>query len=137
MNKQYKNIKTGVIGVGSMGQNHARVYNEISNLVGVADTDESQARKIADRLGVKYYKNYEEMLKEVDAVTIAVPTIYHREVAKICSESRVHIMLEKPISNNIQDSKEIVNNAEDAGIKLAIGHIETQSSSIFCQKFDY
>ena len=57
MTKKYK-IKTGVIGVGSMGQNHARVYNEISNLIGVSDLDEKQGKLVSERLGVKYFKNY-------------------------------------------------------------------------------
>ncbi len=90
-----KNIRTGVIGVGSMGQNHARIYTDISNLVAVADTNKKQVQKIAKRYNVDYYTDYKEMLGKVDAVTIAVPTIYHKEVAKKVAEAGVHGGIEK------------------------------------------
>ena len=77
--KDFNHIRTGVIGVGSMGQNHARIYNEISNLVAVADTNEEQGCKVAERFGVSWYGDYREMLDAVDAVTVAVPTTLHRE----------------------------------------------------------
>ena len=60
MGKTYSNIKTGVIGVGSMGQNHARVYSEISNLVGVSDLNKQPGEKIANRFDVSYYENFED-----------------------------------------------------------------------------
>ena len=75
-------IRTGVIGAGLMGQNHARVYSEVSNLIGVSDIDEDQGNLVAKRFGVKFYKDYREMLTNVDAVTIAVPTALHKEVAE-------------------------------------------------------
>ena len=58
MKKDYSEIRTGVIGVGSMGQNHARIYSEISNLIGVADRNEEQGRRVADRFGVKWFKDF-------------------------------------------------------------------------------
>ena len=62
--KEFKKIRTGVIGVGSMGQNHARVYSEISNLVAVTDLDKKQGTKVADRLGITYYSDFHEMFSE-------------------------------------------------------------------------
>tara|TARA_B100001250_G_scaffold213427_1_gene183081 strand:- start:35692 stop:36657 length:966 start_codon:yes stop_codon:yes gene_type:complete len=119
-----KEIRTGVIGVGSMGQNHARVYSEISNLVGISDPDENQGKMIADRFGIKYFKNIEDLLKEVDAVSIAAPTIYHEQISKSCCDAGVHILVEKPLSNNFPDAKKIKDYVENAGLILAVGHIE-------------
>jgi len=120
----FNDIKTGVIGVGSMGQNHARIYKEISNLVAVADPDEQQGRKVAKRLGVKWYKNYYDMLDEVDAVTIAVPTVMHREVAETVISFGVNLLVEKPLAENVADADEIISAAIVADVTLAVGHVE-------------
>lgn len=124
MIKTFPSIKTGVIGSGSMGQNHARVYNEISNLVAISDVDEKQGRLVADRFGIKWYKNYEEMLEEVDAVSISVPTELHKAIAEKVIESGVHLIIEKPLAGNIEDAKAIVNAASKTDIVAAVGHIE-------------
>ena len=99
-----KNIRTGVIGVGSMGQNHARIYSEISNLIAVSDVDKKQGLKISQRYSVDYFEDYTEMLNGVDAVTIAVPTIYHKEVIKVVAEAGVHILVEKPLAPSLSDA---------------------------------
>ena len=78
----FNKIKTGVIGVGSMGRHHARVYAKISNLVGVSDLDEVNGRKVSEANGTKYFKNYRDLFKKVDAVSIAVPTHLHKEFLK-------------------------------------------------------
>jgi len=124
MTNEFKNIKTGVIGVGAMGQNHARLYNDISTLVGVADPDEEQGKKVADRFGVKWFANYEEMISDLDAVTVSVPTFLHRKVAEKVSDAGVHMLIEKPLSDNIEDANYIVKKAHEKGICLAVGHIE-------------
>ncbi|OIR21176.1 MAG: hypothetical protein BD935_00125 [Marine Group III euryarchaeote CG-Epi1] len=119
-----KNIRTGVIGTGSMGQNHARVYSEISNLVGVADLNEGQGKKVANRFGVKWHKNFEDLLLDVDAVSIAVPTSLHLQIAKKVLLSGVHVLVEKPLSNSIEEASEIVKLAAKTDLTLAVGHVE-------------
>ena len=123
-------IKTGVIGVGSMGQNHARVYSEISNLVGVADPNEKQGRLIAERFGVKWYPDYTDLLKVVDAVTISVPTNFHLEVAISAAEAGVHILVEKPLSSNVRDAKKIIDYAKKNRVVLSVGHIERYNPAV-------
>ena len=129
MVKKY-DIKTGVIGVGSMGQNHARVYSEISNLIGVSDLNEEQGKSVAKRLGVSYFKDFREMLKEVQAVTIATPTSYHREVSEIVFDSGVHALVEKPLAGNTKDSEAIIQSANKNKKILAVGHIERFNEAI-------
>ena len=67
-----KNLRTGVIGVGSMGKNHVRIYDEISNLVGISDLDEKAGNALALAYNVEYYSDYRDLLEKVDAVTIPV-----------------------------------------------------------------
>ena len=74
MGKEYENISTGVIGIGSMGENHVRIYNEISNLVGIADPDEKKGKYLASKYGVKWFSDYEDLLPLVEAVSVATPT---------------------------------------------------------------
>lgn len=117
-------IKTGVIGVGSMGQHHARVYKNFSKLVGVADLDSIKGKEIAAKFGVKWYSDYLEMLDYVDAVTIAVPTSLHHKVASDVASSGVHMLVEKPLSGNIQDAESIIDFSKKYNVVLAVGHIE-------------
>ena len=129
MNK-FAKIRTGVIGVGSMGQNHARVYSEISNLVGVADPNKEQGIAISERLGVKWYSNYEELLSEVDAVTIAAPTFLHKKIAKIVAEAGVNMLVEKPLAGNSSDAQDIITTASRNNVVLAVGHIERHNAIV-------
>ena len=130
MRKQHPNIRTGVIGVGSMGQNHARVYNEISNLVGVSDSNIEQGGKIAERFGIPFYQNPEELLEKINAVSISVPTFLHLEYAKLAASLGVNMLVEKPLSINPEDSKKILEVAKENNVKLAVGHIERHNPVI-------
>lgn len=120
-------IHVAVIGVGAMGKNHARVYSELNGtkLVAVADIDETGA-KIAEKYNCKFYKDYKEMLKKenIDAVSIAVPTKFHKEIAIDAINTKKHVLVEKPITDNINDAKEIIKAAKENNIKLMVGHVE-------------
>ncbi len=121
-------IKVAVIGVGSMGQNHARIYFHSDNteLVAVADPYKEQAEKVARHYNTKAYTNYREMLQheDIDAVSIAVPTSLHKEVALYALEKDQHVLLEKPIASTNEEAQEIINKAQQRNRKLMIGHIE-------------
>ncbi|HJW97180.1 MAG TPA: Gfo/Idh/MocA family oxidoreductase [archaeon] len=121
-------LNVAVIGVGNMGKHHARVYSQLqqARLVAVCDTDERVGRKIARRFKCNFYPDYKKMLAEesIDAVSIVVPTAYHKKVALDCIERGKHVLVEKPISNNLEDAREIVEAAKVKGVKLAVGHIE-------------
>lgn len=128
--KRIKKIKTGVIGVGSMGQNHARVYSEVSNLVGVYDNDYVQAKKVAERFDVKAFQNFSDFLNSVEAVSIAVPTIIHKEMSFSCAENGVNILVEKPMSYDSKSSQEIIDFCNKKNIILSVGHIERHSDIV-------
>ncbi|TET90970.1 MAG: Gfo/Idh/MocA family oxidoreductase [Methanomassiliicoccales archaeon] len=118
-------LNTGVIGVGSMGRNHARVLSEISNLVGIADPDKKAGESVSSKMGTQYFKDYQDLLKEdIQAVSIAAPTNVHFEIAKDVMSKGVHPLVEKPMCLSLEDSEKMVKLAKDAGLTLAIGHIE-------------
>ena len=90
----------------------------------MADRNEEQGRRVADRFGVKWFKDFKDLLQYVDAVSIAVPTSLHLEVTKEALRSGVHSLVEKPLSDNIKDAEEIVSLADGTDLTLAVGHVE-------------
>lgn len=125
MKKGYS-LRVGIIGVGSMGRHHVRVYHELGvNIVGVTDADSGKARKIAAQYGTKAYSGYIELLNQgLDAVSIAVPTIEHKAVALAAIEQGVNLLIEKPIADSVVSAREILSAAEKKKMKLLVGHIE-------------
>lgn len=130
--------RVAVIGVGAMGQNHARVYSELPGveLVGVADVDARIGQTVARRYGGTWYADYRELLEQAapEAVTIAVPTIDHLEVALEVIRRGIHVLIEKPIAFNVDEGKEIIAAAERAGVCLTIGHIERFNPAVIALK---
>jgi predicted dehydrogenase len=131
-------LRTAVIGVGSMGKNHARVYWELPNvdLVGVADFDQDTADAIAHKYGTKAYYSYQELLDEAqpDAVTLAVPTVYHRDIALDIIARGIPLLIEKPIAFTVEEGQSIIDAAKKANVKLMIGHIERFNPAILALK---
>ena len=122
-----RTLRIGVVGVGVMGSNHARVLAEIPGvrLVGVVDPDRKQRDHVARALGCPTFEALEGLLKAgVDAVTIAAPTHLHRDIATECAACGVHILVEKPIASTIEEGRAIVAAASRAGVTLMIGHVE-------------
>tara|TARA_B100001250_G_C19809374_1_gene795041 strand:- start:678 stop:1673 length:996 start_codon:yes stop_codon:yes gene_type:complete len=130
MIKEFQDIRTGVIGVGSMGQNHARIYSEVSNLVAVSDSDVETGEKIAKRFGVEYYQDYRDLVEKVDAVSLAVPTSYHKNMAVKIASMGKHILVEKPLADDFLGAEEIVKASEKSNIILAVGHIERHNEVV-------
>lgn len=119
-------LNVAVIGVGNMGKHHARVYSEIANLVAVCDLNDTLGKEIARRFKCKFYHDYRKMFasEKIDAVSVVVPTIYHKKVALDCIGQGKHVLVEKPLSNNLEDAQEIVDAAKKKSVKIAVGHIE-------------
>ncbi|MBA3873758.1 MAG: Gfo/Idh/MocA family oxidoreductase [Anaerolineae bacterium] len=121
-------LKAAVIGVGSIGQNHARVYREMdgAQLVGVADANPGNAAKIGNRLNVPFYSDVEKLLEEQkpDLVSISVPTSLHFSVGMDMIGRGLHVLVEKPITSTLEQAEELVAAAKKKGVMLAVGHIE-------------
>jgi len=118
-------MKIGVIGIGSMGINHARVLSDLDHLYGVSDTMEEHAAIASERFDVKHFLDYKELLStDIAAVNIAVPTVYHHKVAMDALNAGKHVLLEKPMCSTLAEGQELIDKAHEAGLKLAIGMIE-------------
>jgi len=120
-------LRIGVVGVGVMGSNHARVFAGLpdTQLVAVADPDAKQAEFVARTLGCAAVTDIDALLDlKLDAVTIAAPTHLHRDIALACIARGVHVMVEKPIASSVEEGNEIINAARRAGLTLMVGHVE-------------
>ncbi|MBV8110402.1 MAG: Gfo/Idh/MocA family oxidoreductase [Hyphomicrobiales bacterium] len=120
-------LRVGVVGVGVMGSNHARVFADLPGvrLVGVADPDSKQRDFVSRALGCSAFSGVEPLLAQgVDAVTIAAPTHLHRELAFCCIERGVHVLVEKPITPSVEEGHAIIAAARHAGVALMVGHVE-------------
>ena len=119
-------VKIGVIGVGSLGQHHARVCTELPNaeLAGVADIDPERGREIAGRHKVPFFADHRDLLKQVDAVSIVVPTTMHHQIARDALAAGKHVLVEKPITATVGQAEELLKLAGSRNLKLQSGHIE-------------
>jgi predicted dehydrogenase len=120
-------LRVGVIGVGVMGSNHARVLAGLPRiqLVGVADPDRQQGRFVAGALGTSAVDDVDALLPlGIDAVTIAAPTHLHHDIALTCIKRGIHVLVEKPIASNPEEGRRIVAAARRAGVTLMVGHVE-------------
>jgi predicted dehydrogenase len=120
-------LRVGVVGVGIMGSNHARVFAGLpgTELVGIADPDRKQAEFVANTLGCSAVDDVESLLDfGLDAVTVAAPTHLHRDIALACIARGVHVMVEKPVASTVAEGYEIIGAAKRAGLTLMVGHVE-------------
>jgi len=115
-----------VIGVGYLGEFHAQKYKAIKSvdLVGIVDTDKKRCQEVSKKYGVKPYNNYEDVISEVDAVSIVVPTNLHYKVAKYFLESGKHILVEKPFVTNVTEGLKLEKLSQKRKTIIQVGHIE-------------
>ncbi len=119
-------IRTAVIGVGYLGRFHAQKYALLdeAELVAVCDTSEEAAGRVARELDTRALNDYRDLAREVDAVSIVVPTQKHHEVARHFLDAGVHVLLEKPITSTLEQARDLVSLAGDKGVVFQIGHLE-------------
>lgn len=119
-------VRVGVIGVGNMGQRHCRVYSGLpqAKLVGVCDTSPEVGTRVARQYGVPFYASVDRLLSHVDAVSIATPTALHYDLAMRCLARGVHILVEKPITDSLEEAGALARAAETSGLVVQVGHIE-------------
>jgi len=125
-------IRVGVIGVGRLGQHHTRIYAESPNaeLVGLVDTDRVRAGKMAKSYVTQALFDHRMLFGKVDAVSIAVPTTFHHEIARDFLSHGVHVLVEKPIAATVPEARELVNLARKNNLILQVGHVERFNAAI-------
>jgi predicted dehydrogenase len=124
--RKMKPIRTGVIGAGLMGERHCRVYSTMrgSEFVGVFDVNHVRGHEVAEKYGARYYDSPLDLLREVDAVTIATPTPHHFDLALEAFQSGVHALIEKPLAYTLEQGQTLVDAAQKSGLTVQVGHIE-------------
>jgi len=125
--------RTAVVGTGIMGMNHARVLAELGALAGICDVSEGAARNAAKRFSVPSYKSVKEMLeadRELQAVVVSTPTVTHKELALAAVAAGKHVLVEKPLADNVADARAVAGAAEEAGLTFAVGHIERHNPAV-------
>ncbi len=122
-----KELKAAVVGIGHLGKHHARIYHQLSGvqLVGVVDSDRERAEVVADRYDVRAYPSHEDLPDDLDAVSIAVPTTCHFELASYFIRKGIPVLVEKPMTATLEEAVELDRLASSRGAPLLqVGHIE-------------
>lgn len=124
-------VRTAVVGLGYFGRFHAKHYaaNPSAALAAVCDIDEGRAKEIAGEYGCTSVSDYRNLAGAIDAVSIAVPTSKHYEIARFFIESGIHVLVEKPITDEVATADKLVALAEERNINLQVGHIERYSAA--------
>jgi predicted dehydrogenase len=125
-------VRVGVVGLGQWGQHHVRIYHHLPDvkLAGVVDTSPSEVNAFSKRYQTVGYRDYRMLFGEVDAVSLAVPTALHYEIARDFLQRGVHVLVEKPITTTIEQAGELVTLAHRAGVTLLVGHVERFKPSV-------
>ena len=121
-------IKVGVVGCGSWGRNHARVYKDLPGveLVGVADVNPAVSKDIGERYRVPYYTDPDKIVcdPEIQLVSICTPTVTHAELGLKAMECGIHVLVEKPMANSVAEAEELIRTAEKHHRRLTVGFVE-------------
>jgi predicted dehydrogenase len=120
------NVRVGVVGVGALGQHHARVYADLpgATLAGIYDADPSRAAEVAARHGVPAFGELRELTDAADAISVAVPTVDHHRVARTLLEAGKAVLVEKPMTAGLEEAEDLIGLASEKGAVLQVGHIE-------------
>ncbi len=125
-------VRVGVIGVGYLGQHHARIYSEIeeAELIAVVDIDQKRADTFAAKYGCEAYYDFRDVLNKVDVLSVVTPTTTHHDIALGCLKAGKDILIEKPITVNIKEADELIRESEKMGCIIQVGHLERYNPAV-------
>ena len=127
-----KPLRVGVVGVGHLGSRHAQIYADMRGvrLAGVCDIRPERAETLARRLGCQAYADFRELLGQVDALSLAVPTSDHAAIALPCLKQGVHMLIEKPLARTLAEADALIRAAARHRCVLQVGHVERFNAAI-------
>jgi predicted dehydrogenase len=119
-------IRVGVVGVGALGQHHARVYASLpeADLVGIVDVLPGRAEEVAGPLRTRVFSNHTDLFGNIDAVSIATPTTLHADIGEQFLKEGIHVLVEKPIAHTLHDADRLIRASRESGRVLQVGHLE-------------
>ena len=119
-------LKIGVIGAGKLGEMHIKLLREIDHfeLVGFFDMNEENMLRVAEQYGVKGFNDVDELMQLVDVVDIVKPSISHFDYAVKAIKLSKHVFIEKPVTNTVEEAKQLLELSEEANVKVQVGHVE-------------
>ena len=131
-----RGTKLAVVGVGALGEHHARIYSELPDveLVAVVDIDQGKAQQVASRYHCQSYQQYEEILDSVEAISLAVPTREHARIGVEFLKRDVHVLVEKPIAQNLEEADQLIQAQKKSGTLLQVGHSERFNPALLAVK---
>jgi len=125
-------VKVAVVGVGYLGQHHARIYSELTEteLVAVVDIDTVLAEEVARRYNTRAFRDYKDILDGVNALSIVTPTTSHHGIALECMRRGKDLLVEKPITVTMDQANELISEAEERELVLQVGHLERYNPGV-------
>jgi predicted dehydrogenase len=131
-----KRLRVAVIGVGSLGQHHVRIYSQMPEveLVGLSDSNQSRADQIAAQYHTEIYDDFEKLIGQVDAVSLAVPTVDHASLGVALLKRGVDVLVEKPIARSLEEADALIEAARANHRILQVGHIERFNPAVTAAK---
>jgi predicted dehydrogenase len=125
-------LKVGLIGLGKMGKYHLNIYDELQNvnMIGMCDVSQAVLDELKPRFRYEAFTDYRDLLPKVDAVTVAAPTKYHFDIVKECLEAGKHVLVEKPITTNLEEAQKLFEIAAKKNLVLHIGHVERFNGAV-------
>lgn len=125
-------LRTAVIGVGYLGRFHAEKYAALpeSRLVAVVDQDHEAGRAVSEKLGVPALSDHRDLIGEIDAASIVVPTSLHHPIARDLLQHGIHVLVEKPMATTVEEADELISVARAHDCRLAVGHLERFNAAV-------
>ena len=125
-----------VVGVGALGEQHARIYSELpeAELVAVVDIQEEKVRQVASRYNCQPYQRYQDILDSVEAISLAVPTREHARIGVEFLKREVHVLAEKPIAQDLKEAQQLIQAQKKSGALLQVGHSERFNPALLAVK---
>jgi predicted dehydrogenase len=132
MNTHKNRLRVGVVGVGTMGRHHVRIVAETSGvtLTGFHDPDPTRSDEICRLYGCPCFDSLDDLLRSVDAVTVAAPTSMHVEIGQQCLAHGVNLLMEKPLAHDLEGAVDLVELAARSGVVLMVGHVERYNPAV-------
>ena len=129
-------LRIGVLGAGHLGKIHIKLIKEIENyeLVGIFDPNEENAEFVSKEFNTKAYKDVDSLIDDVDVIDIVTPTLSHFECAVQALRKSKHIFIEKPITNTIEEARKLIKLADEANVKVQVGHVERYNPAFIASK---